>query len=252
MNSKILVFIPTYNEIHNVTKIYELIRELNDDFSILFLDDNSPDGTGALIDNLCEKDPRVFVIHRRGKLGVGSAHLDGINWAYNNGFKTLITMDCDLTHSPEHIPLFLEKSENCEVVIGSRYMNKDSLATWNLFRKTLTHTGHLLTRIFLGMSYDASGAFRLYKLEKIPKEFFALTRSISYSFFFESLFILHFNSFLIKEIPIDLPSRTYGNSKMSLFDMWTSIKHLFMIYFRKRFRKESLSINLTTLEKIIE
>ena len=131
-----LIFIPTYNEAENVENIYKQIKALNVDADMLFLDDNSPDGTGEIIDRISAADPSVHSIHRKGKLGIGSAHMDGIRWAYARGYKMLITMDCDLTHSPDYLPDFIRHSTDCDIVVGSRYMKKDSIVEWNLFRKS--------------------------------------------------------------------------------------------------------------------
>lgn len=242
MNRKLLIFIPTYNEAENVKIIYNLLKSLHffEQFDILFLDDNSPDGTGQIIDDLAEQDATLFTIHRTGKQGIGSAHQAGIKWAYEKGYQKLITMDCDLTHSPEYIIDFYNASQEAEIVVGSRYLQKDSLATWNLFRKSITKFGHFLTKDVLGMPYDASGAFRLYDLSTIPQEIFALIKSKSYSFFFESLLILHLNKIPIKEIPIKLPKRTYGNSKMSIKDALTSLEFLFTMFRKKNFQRKSL------------
>src|SRR5215470_6611419 len=198
--SSTLIFIPTYNEAENVGALFHSIRKLNLDAEILFLDDNSPDGTGTIIDELAAANPGVYTIHRAGKLGIGSAHVTGIRWAYESGYRLLVTMDCDFTHSPDRIPDFLAAATEYDVVIGSRYMQKDSLATWNLLRKTLTRVGHLLTITLLGMPYDATGAFRIYHLDRIPPGLFTLVYSRSYSFFFESLYVLWLNNFRIKEI----------------------------------------------------
>jgi dolichol-phosphate mannosyltransferase len=149
-------------------------------------------------------------------------------------------MDCDLTHSPEYIIDFYNAGKLSPVVVGSRYLDKDSLKTWNLFRKILTKLGHFLTKNVLGMPYDASGAFRLYNLAQIPHGVFALIKSKSYSFFFESLLILHLNQFGIKEVAIKLPKRTYGSSKMNFKDAWTSLKFLFKMLRLKTFHKKSL------------
>jgi dolichol-phosphate mannosyltransferase len=238
--NNILIFIPTYNEAENVENIFQQIKLSRPDADILFLDDNSPDGTGKIIDSLVRLNPGTFVIHRSGKLGIGSAHLTGIEWAYEKNYKILITMDCDFTHSPEYIHDFLKNSEHVDIVIGSRYMQKASLAEWNLFRKSLTHFGHFLTKHLLGLPYDASGAFRLYHLSKIDKNIFKLIIAQRYSFFFESLFILNYNKNSIREIPIHLPSRTYGTSKMTWGDAWNSLSHLFRLYRRKLFRKSTL------------
>ena len=237
---KTLIFIPTYNESENIEQIYNEITELGLNTDLLFIDDNSPDGTGKIIDKLVKNTSNTDVIHRSGKLGIGSAHLDGINWAYNNHYEALITMDCDFSHSPSYIIDFINNSTNYDIVVGSRYMQKDSLESWNYFRKSLTHLGHFLTTVLLGMHYDASGAFRLYRLDKIEKGIFNLVVSKGYSFFFESIFILHLNKCSIKEIPIHLPARTYGHSKMTIKDIWNSLTYLISISTRKSVNKKSL------------
>lgn len=224
---KLLVFIPTYNEKENAEKILYEIVDLGLDLEVLFLDDNSPDGTGEILDELAKKNNRVHVIHRQGKLGVGSAHQDAIRWAYRHKYTHLITMDCDFTHPPDYIPVIIDSSQDFDVVVGSRYMLKDSLEGWNLFRKCLTLAGHSMTKYLLKMPYDATGAFRLYHLDRIPEYAFENVSSKGYSFFFESLYILHLNSCSIKEIPIKLPPRTYGHSKMRMKDAWHSLTFLF-------------------------
>ncbi len=243
--NNLLIFIPTYNEAENVNIIYQMIKslQLRISYDILFLDDNSPDGTGIIIDKLAKEDTHLFTIHRAGKQGIGSAHQVGIDWAYNNNYDSLITMDCDLTHSPEYIVDFFKQGQAYPIVIGSRYMDKESLQTWNIFRKSLTKLGHFLTKQLLDMPFDASGAFRYYDLKKIPKDVFLLIHSKSYSFFFESLLILHLNKFEIKEISIHLPKRTYGDSKMNFKDAWTSFQFLFKMFVKKNFNINSLIYN---------
>lgn len=237
-----LVFVPTYNERENVEKLIEDIQSLNLDCIMLFMDDNSPDGTGRILDELSLKHGNLKVLHRPGKLGIGSAHREGILWAYNNEFKTCITMDCDFTHPPEYIPELIKMSDSSDIVITSRYLQKGSLSDWNLFRKTLTLLGHFLTHRLLKMKYDATGAFRLYRLDRVPKHFINMVSSNGYSFFFESLFILDFNKYRIKEIPIVLPSRTYGHSKMRFSDAFGSLKFLFIIFLNTLFNKEKFEI----------
>ncbi len=238
MGKKTLVFVPTYNERENVTPLYEDIKKLGLGLDILFLYDNSPDGTAKVIDAIASNDEQVPTIHRAGKEGIGSAHQEGIKWAYGHGYETLITMDCDFTHDPAEIPGFIKASEGCDIVVGSRYMLRDSLAGWDIYRKALTNLGHFMTKHLLKMPYDASGAFRLYRLNKIPRHAFDLVSSRGYSFFYESLFVLNFNKFSIKEIPIRLPARTSGHSKMRLRDIWISLKFLFSIYINVLFNKE--------------
>ena len=237
-----LIFIPTYNEVENVGRIFHEIKSFGLDADMLFLDDNSPDGTGQVIDSLAQQNKNVFALHRAGKSGIGSAHQAGIVWAYEKGYQTLITMDCDFTHSPSYIFNFIQAGGSADIITGSRYLQKHSLASWNLFRKTLTYFGHFLTVHLLGMPYDASGAFRLYNLKNIDRNLFGLVRSPGYSFFFESLFVLNNNMVRVAEIPIELPSRTYGTSKMTFRDAWYSLSFLLSLYKRKLLDKNSLRL----------
>jgi len=239
---KTLIFIPTYNESENVGRLFDRIASLKVDADILFMDDNSPDGTGKILDGLAKDNPRLTVLHRSGKMGIGSAHQEGIKWAYKNDYTVLITMDCDFTHPPELILELLKFKDEYDIVIGSRYMLKDSLEGWNLYRKILTKLGHFLTAFLLKLKYDATGALRLYRLDKIPPHAFDIVTSRGYSFFYESLFILNFNNFTIKEIPIKLPVRTYGHSKMKMSDAWQGFKLLIIIYSRTIFDRQRFEI----------
>jgi len=238
LESNTLVFIPTYNEAENVLRICHEILNLNLSVDILFLDDNSPDGTGELIDQLANRYKNVFSLHRPGKDGIGSAHIEGISWAYSRGYNLLVTMDCDFSHPPSYIPEFVIEARNCDLVIGSRYLNKGSLNGWNLYRKSLTILGHTLTSKLLDMDFDASGAFRAYDLNRIKPEIFEIVSSNSYSFFFESLYIIFVNNYKIKEIPIHLPARTYGSSKMRIADIFASLTLLFKTYLNSLFNIE--------------
>lgn len=231
--TKTLIAIPTFNEVENVTPLFFAINKLNIDADVLFVDDNSPDGTSQAIESLMPLHPRLVLIKRQGKLGIGSAHQFIIEYAYQKNYDVLLTMDADFTHSPSEIPNFLSSLVDNPVVIGSRHLKMGSLQEWSLHRKFLTKLGHFLTTFFLGIDEDATGAFRAFRLKAIPRELFKLVESKSYSFFFESLFILKQNKFKIKEIPIDLPARTYGHSKMNLKDIITSLKFLGTLYVRK-------------------
>ncbi|HTS18165.1 MAG TPA: glycosyltransferase [Verrucomicrobiae bacterium] len=232
---KTLLFIPTYNERENVQRTYALIKEQHLDLDLLFLDDNSPDGTGQLLDEMASRDARMRVIHRSGKLGIGSAHQHAIQWAYDQGYPVVVSMDCDLTHPPHHLPTFLQYAGDYEIVLGSRFMQEESLSEWNLLRKFLTHLGHFLTRHVLHVPYDATGAFRLYRLDRIHRDVFRLVESTGYAFFFESLYILCLSGVRVKEIPIELPIRTHGQSKMRITDVLASLQRLVKLY-RRSFR----------------
>lgn len=210
------------------------------DTVILFIDDNSPDGTGRKLDEIAREDKRTAVIHRAGKMGIGSAHSDAINWAYDRGYKRLVSMDCDLAHSPAYLNQFLDADPGFAVVTGSRFKQIDSLKEWNPYRKFLTNLGHYLTRVCLGMPYDATGAFRRYDLSQIPRTFLFKIDSKGYSFFFESLHVLYANGYAIHEIPIELPARTYGASKMRFRDVIGGFKDLIKQTFKARFRKTKI------------
>lgn len=230
-----LIFLPTYNERDNVAPIYQTVRRLVPEAQILFVDDNSPDGTGEVLDALAARDPRLAIIHRPGKLGIGSAHKQAIAWAYERGYATLVTMDADFAHKPEYILQMIDRAEQCDVVVGTRFEHSESLDGWHIVRKLLTHTGHILTRVLLGLPYDATGAFRVYRLGRIARPVFDEIRSDDYAFFFESLHVLHRRGFAIRELPIQLPPRTYGSSKMQLADVFRGFARLIATAWRARF-----------------
>ncbi len=190
------------------------ISQLGLDADLLFVDDGSPDGTGELLEGLRASFPRLIVHHRAAKLGIGSAHLDGIQWAYDQGYELLVTLDCDFTHAPSDIPTLMAAVGDCDAAVGSRWMSENSLPGWNLPRRSLTKLGRVLTERVLEIPQDATGAFRAYRLDRVPRRLFDLVRARGYAFFFESLFVLNRNGFSIAEIPIVLPARTYGHSKM--------------------------------------
>jgi dolichol-phosphate mannosyltransferase len=249
---KTLVFVPTFNERENVEALYRGLLALELDFDILFLDDNSPDGTGEVIDRLAQENSRVHCIHRSGKLGIGSAHNDGINWAYDHGYQCLVTMDCDFTHPPESVQRILAEMADNDVVVGSRFVTSGSLPGWAFSRRMLTHLGHLVTRLLLGIPYDATGALRLYRLDRIPREIFQLVHSRGYSFFFESLYILCRNGFTVGEFAISLPVRTYGHSKMSMSEVRRSLRLLFHTFLISKFSPEKYQLGAPIPPELID
>ena len=238
--SSILVMIPTYNESENVRIIYGRVRAALPKAEILFVDDNSPDGTGKILDELASTDPTVQVLHREGKLGIGSAHLAGIEWAYQHGTRVLVTMDADCTHSPEEVSLFIDASEKAAVVVGSRFIGEGGINQWPLHRRMITKGGHFLTQLVLGMRYDATGAYRVYRLDKIPHGIFGLVRSRDYSFFYESLKVIDLAKLPISQVPVVLAPRFEGNSKMRPSDMVRGFTYLFQLGMRSRLPLSSL------------
>lgn len=221
-----LVLIPTFNERDNVQIIVKRVKDSLPSAHLLFIDDSSPDGTGEILDEMSNMDPTIHIEHRGRKLGVGSAHLHGINWAFDHGVDVLITLDADLTHSPEDANRMMTELDHADVIVGSRFIGHGGVKDWNLGRKVMTHLGHLLTLILLRIPHDASGGFRVYKISKLNRKVFELVSSSNYSFFFESLKILHLNSVSIRQVPIVLPARTYGSSKMRAKDIFGSFAYL--------------------------
>jgi dolichol-phosphate mannosyltransferase len=251
-NSHILIMIPTYNEIGNIPSLVERLlairRSKSGNADILFIDDNSPDGTGKWLDECAKKHDCISVMHKSKKGGIGLAHQYGILFAYYRKYTHLITMDGDFTHSPEDIPKLLEKSGNYDVVIGGRHAQKDSLAGWTPWRKFLTHLDHQFTLRLLNLPYDATSAFRVYRIDIIALEAFLRTTSKSYPFVFESLCILHENGYSIYDVPVVLPPRAAGNSKLKFKDMVQWMIVVFTLGVKIRLHDKSLYLpdgNLT-------
>ena len=219
--SHILIMIPTYNERDNVPSLIDRLLAIKQlDADILFIDDNSPDGTGNVLDHYARTYPRITVLHRPYKAGIGTAHQYGIQWAYDHKYTHLVTMDGDFTHPPEDIVKLLTYSGDYDIIMGGRYSaNKDSLEGWAQWRKFLSHLGHQFTTTLLNLNYDATTGFRVYRIDVIPETTFRLVKSKSYSFFIESLCILHENKFTMCDVPVIFPPRSLGTSKLKFKDM---------------------------------
>jgi dolichol-phosphate mannosyltransferase len=237
-----LLCVPTYNEVGNVEPLCEGLFAQKLDLDILFMDDASPDGTGQVIDRLAATRPRVIAVHRPGKLGIGSAHLDCIRYGYEHGYDVVLTMDCDFTHPPEYVSALIAASEGHDVVIGSRYLLQGSLDEWSPFRRVLTYAGHCLTTNLLKLPHDASSGLRLYVLRRIPRELFDKVDGGGYSFFFESLFLLANNGFEIAEVGIHLPARSSGQSKMGVNHAVDGLVRLGRMWVRSMVRPERYRI----------
>jgi dolichol-phosphate mannosyltransferase len=227
--SRTLVFLPTLNEAGNIETMLHAIMKLDLDADILIIDDGSTDGTGKMVEKLAVEHPTISLLQRGGRLGVGSAHTLALRLAKQRGYERLVTMDADFSHHPSDIPRFLEAAKASDIVIGTRFARDDSLKDWNLFRKGLTHLGHFLTRLLLSLPYDASGGFRVYTMNRIPQDLIDGLEARNYEFFFESLTLMHRRGLSIAEVPIDLPARTYGESKMQLKHMFGGLYRLVLL-----------------------
>ena len=233
----ILIIIPVLNEEKNISPILKQINILrNISKDILFIDDNSVDNTRLEIQNHKLKYKNIFLLKRSFKKGIGSAHKEGIIWGYKRKYNIIITMDCDGTHDPIHIKKMLKliKINKCQIVSTNRFLKKNSLKEWSLWRKILTYSRHYLISILLNIKQDSSGAYRCYDLKKINIKDILKAKNDSYSFFWESMFFLS-KKYQVAEIPINLPGRSAGSSKMRLKDMIGAFFYLCKIYFKHKF-----------------
>lgn len=213
---KITVVIPTYNESENIAKLSALILSQDERISILFVDDNSPDGTGRIADGLASEFPQIKVLHRPGKLGLGSAYREGFAIAINDGADYIIEMDADFSHDPAMIPLFIEKMSSYDVVIGSRYVNGVSVVNWPIRRLILSYCASVYTRLITGLRLsDCTGGFKCFKREVLGSIDLASIKSDGYSFQIEMNYRCNELGFSIGELPIIFVDRHAGSSKMS-------------------------------------
>jgi glycosyltransferase involved in cell wall biosynthesis len=214
---KLLIFLPTYNEARNLRELVAALRRFRPEAHLLILDDASPDGTGAIADELARSLLDVAVIHRSGKLGLGSAHIQGMDHAVAGGYDVLVTMDCDFTHRPEDVGLLVGAlaSRRLDLVIGSRYRHPEGIKDWPMWRRAITRTAHLLTRTLLGIRYDATNAFRAYDVATLRRVPYREIRANGYSFMFEMVLACVVAGLRIDEVPVQLPIRQSGESKIS-------------------------------------
>ena len=212
-----LVVVPTYNEKENIVGIISAVLSVSSDIDILIVDDNSPDGTGAIVDGIAKDEPRVHVIHREGKLGLGSAYIRAFTWALENtDAQFLFEMDADFSHDPAAIPEFLEAIEDADVVVGSRYLHGITVVNWPLSRLILSYGANIYTRIVTGLPLkDSTGGFKCFRREVLARLPLDTIKSDGYSFQIEMNFYCWKKGFRIREIPIVFTDRRVGISKMS-------------------------------------
>jgi dolichol-phosphate mannosyltransferase len=215
---RLLVSLATYNEAGNLEPLVESIRQYAPSCSILVIDDNSPDGTGQIADRLAAETPEIHVIHRSGKLGLGTAMLEAIGYAVRNGYDYLLNLDADFSHPPRFIPALLEGMADHDVMIGSRYVPGGGVeGGFNLKRKFMSTGINLYARLLLGLpSKDNSGAFRCYRVSKLAQIDLAKVRSRGYSFQEEILYWCKRVGCRIGETPILFENRRSGVSKINM------------------------------------
>lgn len=225
------IIIPTLNEKGNILKIYFKIKECKIKTDILFIDDNSTDGSREEIKFLSKRYKNVKYLFRNSKKGIGSAHKEGIKYCYKKKYNTIITMDCDGTHDPKYVKKLIFYSKKFDYISTNRFLSKNLLSDWPFQRLLITKIRHYLISLLLNISFDASGAYRCFKTEKIKLLDIMSAKNNDYAFFWEITYIIYKKNYSIYEIPVKLPYRKLGKSKMKLHHMYSSLFNLIKLYF---------------------
>ena len=213
---RILVIIPTYNEADNIRIITQRVRAAVPSVDILVADDNSPDGTGGIADELAAADDSIHVMHRAGKQGLGAAYVAGFGWAQDHGYDAVVEMDADGSHAPEELPRLLDVLRDNDAVLGTRYIPGGSVHNWPIHRLLLSRGGNIYIRVALGMPFkDATGGYRAYRMAVLDKIDVKSVASQGYSFQVELAWRAHKHGFRVAEVPITFTERERGESKMS-------------------------------------
>jgi dolichol-phosphate mannosyltransferase len=211
-----LIIIPTYNEAENLSPLLQAIFSYAPLTHVLIVDDHSPDGTGELADELQKKDGRVHVLHRAGKLGLGTAYLAGFKFALAHGFDAAFEMDADFSHDPRYLPDFLRAIENADVVIGSRYIVGGNTPGWSALRRLISGSGNIFARLMLGIPvHDCTSGFRCYRRRVLESIDLDAVQSHGYAFQVELTYRVTMQGFQMVETPIVFMDRRCGKSKMS-------------------------------------
>ena len=208
--------IPTYNEHENIERLATEVLSKDNSIHILIVDDNSPDGTGELADRMAAADDRIHVLHRKGKLGLGSAYREGFRLAIDQGADYIVEMDADFSHDPAILPRFFEKMSEYDLVIGSRYLNGVSVVNWPLRRLMLSYFASVYTRVITGLRIsDCTSGFKCFNRKVLEAIDLNRIRSDGYSFQIEMNYRCVEKGFRVGEVPIIFIDRHAGSSKMS-------------------------------------
>jgi dolichol-phosphate mannosyltransferase len=211
-----LIIIPTYNEAENLEPLISAVLALDSGFEILVVDDNSPDGTGEIADRLDRESSGVHVLHRPGKMGLGTAYVEGFKWAIERGYNYVLEMDCDFSHDPSYLPTFLSKMPSADLVIGSRYVRGGDTPNWGILRRLISWGGNAFARLMLGLkAHDCTGGFRCYRREMLQQVPWDEIRLQGYGFQIGAVYYVERLGGKVVEFPIIFEDRRVGQSKMS-------------------------------------
>ena len=233
-----IIVIPTYDERDNVRPISEAILAAAPESHVLFVDDNSPDGTGRIIDELRSSEPRIFAIHRGEKSGLGRAYISGFKWALERDYRLVFGMDADLSHDPREIPAMSDAAREADLVIGSRYVEGIRITNWPLNRLLLSKAAAAYVRLITGLPVcDPTGGYRCYRREVLEAIDLDGVLSNGYSFLVEMAHSTWVRGFRIKEVPITFEDRRSGYSKMNLDIFRESLWMVWRLALRNRLRR---------------
>lgn len=213
---KTLIIIPTYNEADNISRLLDSIHSRLPGADILVVDDNSPDGTATVVEGRMKTDPRLSIMKRAGKLGLGSAYIAGFKHALERGYDIVFEMDADFSHNPVYLPTFMEAIKEADLVLGSRYVEGGGVENWPLLRRLISLGGSMYGRLILGAPYrDLTGGFKCFRRKTLEAIDLDGVHSEGYSFQIELTYRVHKKGLRIREIPIVFVDRLGGESKMS-------------------------------------
>jgi dolichol-phosphate mannosyltransferase len=211
-----LIIVPTYNERENLPRMAQRLSSLPVPVDLLVVDDNSPDGTGKMADELAAKHPEIHVLHRAEKNGLGRAYIAGFKWALERGYEFIFEMDGDFSHNPDDVPMFIEATKNADLVLGSRYKGGIRVINWPLKRLMLSRGAGKYVKYVTGMPFtDPTGGYKCFRRRALQAINLEAVQSNGYSFQIEMTHILWRQGFRIVEVPIIFTDRAEGHSKMS-------------------------------------
>lgn len=233
-DARSLVVLPTYDEAENVLLLSAEVLAQDPSLDVLVIDDNSPDGTGDLVEAQMPKEPRLQLLRREGKLGLGSAYLAGFREALAGDYARVITMDCDFSHPPRYLPGILEASKRYDLVIGSRYVPGGGIANWPFHRRALSAWANFYTRTLLRLPVrDCTAGFRCYRREVLEAVNPFAVEVSGYSFLEELVWRIHHSGFSIGEFPIVFEDRLRGASKINRSEIFRAAFHVLATAFRR-------------------
>ena len=230
-----VIVIPTYNERDNIKKIISEVFGLGiDDLKILVVDDNSPDGTGDLIEDLKKNNPRIETIHRSQKMGLGPAYVAGFKKALAMGADYIFEMDADFSHQPKYLLDFVRCLGSADLIIGSRYIAHGGIENWNWIRRAVSYFGNFYARVILNMpTRDLTGGFKCYSRKVLESVDLDGLSSSGYVFQIETTYRVYQKGFTIKEIPIIFSERRIGKSKFNIHIIWESFFKVLWLRLKK-------------------